>query len=116
MIFTSVLGIQKGFSSFLYVMMILAILIIGLTIFFIMRLKPSLKDFLKVVGISASITIGIELFLFVISRFLPSLVYSIGQGDFAATNIYLIGILYLFIPIFLLVLFIYYLIKFLRRR
>ena len=105
---------MNSFSPLFYVTIISVIVIIGLIVFFIRKSKHNWKQILKGFGISALITLVIEfliwLYFGVINPIQVSCKMGINCPSPAEISFGLV--LYLFIPIFLIVLFVYYLIIF----
>jgi len=109
----------SSFSSLFYIMIIGVIVIIALIIFFMRNLKYNSKQIWKSIGVSLLITIGIELLLMFISIFLPQPMCQIGiMSSYCPTNaeILLNFSPFTFPAIFLVVLFFYYLIRFIKNR
>ena len=101
-----------------YVFAVFYIVIVFLILFFITKLKQRFKEIIKVVGISFLITFILEALFYVIGSFFRFYVVfcELGHNCPSQFQIYIEFAKWIFIPLFLIVLFIYYLVLFLRRK
>jgi len=97
------------FSFEFYLIIFLAIALIGLTIFFIKKLNQNLKQILRSLWVSVLISLVIYVLLILVTLF--SIVCDIG-GKCPSFSSLFIGDWLFALGIFLVVIFVYYLIKF----
>ena len=110
---------MSSFNNFFYIGIISIIIIVGLIIFFIKKLNYNFKKIVKSVLVSLLITIVIEIALFIIYMVIGGDIYCIqmlGADCPTKSEIFSAFLPYTASSIFLLTLFIYYLIKFFRRK
>ena len=108
---------ETAFFPLFYIIIISAIVIIALIIFFIGKLKYNSKQIWKSIWVSLLITIGIHLLMLIISFFLPQPMCKQGYWDCSNNAELLLGISPYTIPlIFLIVILIYYIIKVIKKR
>lgn len=101
-----------------YVFAVFYIVIVLLILFFIIKLKQRAKQIIKGVGISFLITFILEALFYVVGSFLKFYVVfcEVGYNCPSQFQIYFEVAKWTFVPLFLIVLFIYYLVLFLRRK
>ena len=111
-------GAKSGFSSLFYITILVVIIIIGLVIFFIKRLNYGFKQVLKSIGFSLLVTLIFEILFFVIG--LPIGLFSVwckmGGKCPTAFEVYLEYVPSTAITVFLVSLFVYYVVKIVKRR
>ncbi|PIN91146.1 hypothetical protein COU57_01835 [Candidatus Pacearchaeota archaeon CG10_big_fil_rev_8_21_14_0_10_32_14] len=114
----AIIEAQSNFNSLFYIVILSTIIVIGLIIFFIMKLRHNFKQVGKALGISAIITLIIEFFVWIYFSFInPGQVYcKMGANCPSSSFLSFLFVLYFFVPILLIVLFIYYLIVFIRNK
>ena len=113
---TEVVVETKSMSLTFYILLLAVVVIVIFIIFFIKKLKYNSKQILKSIIISLLITFGIQILFLVISRFLPQPTCKIGGHCPTTAEISLLFFHYTAPAIFLIVILIYYIIKFARRK
>jgi len=104
-------------SSEFYLIAFLAIVVVSLTIFFIKKLNYNLNKILKSIWVSLAITAGIEILFFIIGNFgMFRVKCKEGIACITPFEVFLKALPYTATVIFLIVIFIYYLIKFIKRK
>ena len=113
---TEIVGETKSLSLTFYILLLIVIVIVVLIIFFIKKLKCNIKQILKSIVISLLITIWVQILFLAISRFLPQPTCKIGGHCPTTADISLLFFPYTAPAIFLIVILIYYIIEFFRRK
>ena len=111
---TEIVNVSKSLSPEFYVTIFIAIVILALIVLLTRKLNYDFNKILKSIGISLLITVGIKIFLLIISFFLSQpMCKTIANGGRCPTNadILLASSLYTLPAIFLIVLLIYLIIK-----
>jgi len=107
---------SHSYSIYFYLAIIIPILIIGMIIFFIRKLKYDHKKILKSVWISLLITLILEGLFYVIGSYFRffEVMCKIGADCPTQFQMFINYFFYSFIAIFLIVIFIYYIIKMIK--
>ena len=106
---------SSSYSIWFYLAIILFVLIVGLMVFFLKKLKYNFKQILRSVGVSLLISIVIQIIIFVVVRFLPQPTCGLGEDCLNNPGIVL-SMLHVSIPvIFLIVIFLYYVVAMIRK-
>ncbi|MBI2499561.1 hypothetical protein HYV88_04945 [Candidatus Woesearchaeota archaeon] len=109
--------ITNSFSSLFYITPLVIIAIITLIIFFIRKLNYNFKQVLKSIWISLLITISIQILVLLVSMFLlPQQLCKIGANCPTNAEVSLSFLPYTTPIIFLFVILIYYIKKFIKKK